>query len=157
MVLLLWVPLRQRPGPGTVANLVVVGAVVSGSLAVLPRPSGLGAQVSFLAAGVLGNGVATGLYIGADLGAGPRDGLMLGLARRGVSITRARTVIELSVLGAGFVLGGTVGPGTVVYALGIGPLAGVFIPALSRWGRATTTSARRASSARGWREVPCRS
>ena len=97
-------------------------------LAVLPAPRSLPWQVAFLVAGILGNGAATGLYIGAGLGAGPRDGLMTGLAARGVSIRVARTAIEVTVLLVGWLLGGTVGVGTVVYALAIGPLAHVFLP-----------------------------
>ena len=128
LVLALWVPLRQRPGIGTLANTVLVGLSLNISLAVLPAPSGLPARVALLLSGVIGNGVATGLYIGASLGPGPRDGLMTGLAARGVSIRVARTVLEVTVLVAGWLLGGTVGVGTLVYALAIGPLAHVFIP-----------------------------
>jgi len=125
LVLAMWVPLRQRPGVGTLAN---VGLSLDATLAVLPAPRSLPWQVAFLVAGILGNGAATGLYIGAGLGAGPRDGLMTGLAARGVSIRVARTAIEVTVLLVGWLLGGTVGVGTVVYALAIGPLAHVFLP-----------------------------
>jgi uncharacterized membrane protein YczE len=130
-VLLLWIPLRQRPGFGTLSNVVTIGLVLNLCLAVVPPPTGLPARSLVLVAGVFLNGVATGAYIGAGLGPGPRDGLMTGLARRGMSIRVVRTGIEVGVLGAGFLLGGTVGIGTVVYALGIGPLAHVFIPLLS--------------------------
>jgi uncharacterized membrane protein YczE len=128
IVLLLWVPLRQRPGFGTVSNVVVVGLVIDLCMATLPAPSGLALRFVVMVAGVFLNGVATGAYIGAGLGPGPRDGLMTGLAARGHSIRVVRTGIELAVLASGWVLGGTVGIGTVVYALGIGPLAHVFIP-----------------------------
>ena len=129
VVLLLWVPLRQRPGLGTVANVLLVGVALDLSLLVLPAPDALAWRGVFLAAGVLLHGVGIGLYIGAGLGAGPRDGLMTGLAARGLSIRRARTSIELVVLGGGWLLGGTVGIGTLVYACTIGPLAQRFIPA----------------------------
>jgi uncharacterized membrane protein YczE len=132
LVLLAWIPLRQKPGFGTVANVFVVGAVGNLSLDLIPAPHGLPLQILFMAGGVFINGVATGLYIGAGLGPGPRDGLMTGFAARGHSIRNARTLIEVCVLIAGFMLGGTVGPGTAVYALCIGPLAGYFIPIFAR-------------------------
>lgn len=131
-VMLLWIPLRQRPGMGTIANIVVIGAVVDVLLAVLPAPHGLWARWAMFAAGVLLNAVATGLYIGAGLGPGPRDGLTTGLAARGRSIRVARTGIELSVLAAGWLLGGDVGLGTLVYAASIGPLVHVTIPWFAR-------------------------
>ena len=130
LVLLAWVPLRQRPGVGTVANVVVVGLTVDAALAVLPAVDAVAAQAAFLVGGVLLNGVATGLYLGAGLGPGPRDGLMTGLVGRfpRLSVRLVRTSIEVFVLAVGFLLGGTVGLGTVVYALAIGPLAHLFIP-----------------------------
>jgi uncharacterized membrane protein YczE len=135
LVLLLWIPLRQRPGIGTVSNVVVVGLAVDAGLALLPTPEPLAARIGFLAAGIALNGLATGLYIGARLGPGPRDGLMTGYValtsrdgRRGRSIRLVRTTIEVAVLAVGFLLGGTVGVGTVAYALLIGPLAHYFIP-----------------------------
>jgi len=129
-VLVAWIPLQQRPGIGTLSNVVVVGSVIDVVMALTPAPHGLPLRVTVLLAGVVLNGVATGAYIGAGLGPGPRDGLMTGLAARGHSIRRARTSLELSVLVAGWLLGGTVGVGTVVYAVGIGPLAHVFVPLL---------------------------
>lgn len=131
VVLLLWIPLRQRPGLGTVSNVIVVGLAVDLGLLVLPEPPNLATQALLLGVGVVANGVATGLYVGAGLGPGPRDGLMTGLAERGLTIRRARTLIELVVLAAGWLLGGTVGVGTVVYASSIGPLAHYFIAKLS--------------------------
>lgn len=131
LLLLAWIPLRQKPGFGTLANVVVVGVVANVALVFVPTPGPLALQLIFLVAGVIANGVATGLYIGAGLGPGPRDGLMTGLGHRGLSIRRARTMIELGVLGTGFALGGTVGVGTVVYAVSIGPLAAFFIPKFS--------------------------
>jgi uncharacterized membrane protein YczE len=145
LVLLLWVPLRQRPGIGTVSNVIVVGLAVDAALDVLPAPAPMWARVTFLAVGILANSVATGLYIGAGLGPGPRDGLMTALAARGHSIRVVRTAIELTVLGAGWLLGGSVGAGTVVYALAIGPLAHYFIP---RFAGRPTTSANGGSSGR---------
>lgn len=131
VVLLAWIPLRQRPGIGTVSNAVVVGLVVDGALAVLPAPGSLAVRVTFLAVGIGGNAVATALYIGAGLGPGPRDGLMTGLARRGLSVRAVRTGLELTALAIGFVLGGSVGVGTLAYALAIGPLVQWALPRLT--------------------------
>ncbi|HET7571645.1 MAG TPA: hypothetical protein VFJ77_03140 [Gaiellaceae bacterium] len=131
-VLLLWIPLRQRPGIGTVLNVVFVGGTMDVVLGLVSPPHALAPRIALLLAGVALNGVATGAYIGAGLGPGPRDGLMTGLAARGHSIRVVRTGIELTVLVTGFLLGGTVGVGTVLYALAIGPLAHVFIPLFTR-------------------------
>ena len=131
VVLLLWIPLQQRPGLGTVSNAILIGLAVDGSLALLPAPPSLLWQWGFLLSGIVLNGVATGAYIGAGLGPGPRDGLMTGIAGRGHSIRMVRTGLEVVVLGAGWALGGSVGIGTIAYALGIGPLAHVFIPAFT--------------------------
>jgi len=131
LVLLAWIPLRQRPGIGTVSNVILVGIATDAALALLPVPEALAARVSYLLAGILLNAVATGLYIGAGLGPGPRDGLMTGLAARGMSIRLARTMIEVSILAAGWLLGGTVGVGTVLYAFAIGPLVQVVLPRLT--------------------------
>ena len=130
-VLALWWPLRQRAGVGTVANAVVVGLVMNVVLGTFDTPDALGARVALLLGGVVLNGIATGMYIGAGLGPGPRDGLTTGLADRGHSIRVVRTAIEVTVLVAGFALGGTVGIGTLLYALAIGPISHVTIPALS--------------------------
>ncbi|MBA3432424.1 MAG: hypothetical protein H0U16_13235 [Actinobacteria bacterium] len=129
-VLLLWIPLRQRPGIGTVSNVLVVGLAVDATLALLPDPHALASRVTFLVAGIVVNGVATALYVGAGLSSGPRDGLMIGLARRGLSLRLVRTAIEVSVLAAGWLLGGTVGVGTLLYAFSIGPLVHVLLPKL---------------------------
>jgi uncharacterized membrane protein YczE len=131
LVLLLWIPLRQRPGLGTIANALTIGLVVDAALAVLPAPSLILLRVAFLLTGIIVNAIGTGLYIGAGLGSGPRDGLMTGLAQRGYSIRHARTGIELSVLAIGWLLGGTVGVGTVLYALAIGPLIHYLLPRLT--------------------------
>jgi len=130
-VLLLWIPLRQRPGIGTVANAAIIGFTTDATLRVLPEFSNLTVRIVVLALAIVGNALAGALYIGAGLGPGPRDGLMTGLVARGVgSIRLVRTSIELSVLGIGWVLGGVVGVGTVVYALAIGPLLHLMLPRL---------------------------
>lgn len=131
LVLLLWIPLRQRPGLGTVSNVVVLGVTTDAALAVLPTPSALWLRLAFLAAGVLLCAVATGLYVGARLGPGPRDGLMTGLAARGYSVRLVRTGIEVGVVAIGFLLGGTLGIGTIIYALTIGPLVHLALPWLA--------------------------
>ncbi|MBM0237216.1 hypothetical protein JNW88_08690 [Micromonospora sp. ATA32] len=133
-VLLLWIPLRQRPGLGTVSNVLVIGLVVDATLALLPAGGPLAVRIGLLVAGIVANGAATGLYLGARLGPGPRDGLMTGFVARhpGRSVRLVRTVIEITVLALGWLLGGTVGIGTVAYAVAIGPLAQLFIPTLRR-------------------------
>lgn len=135
-VLLLWIPLRQRPGIGTLSNVVLVGGTMDVVLGHVHAPHGLAARIACLVVGVFLNGVETGAYIGAGLGPGPRDGLMTGLAARGHSIRVVRTALEVTVLVTGWLLGGTVGVGTVLYAMSIGPLAHVFIPLFAR-GRPT--------------------
>jgi uncharacterized membrane protein YczE len=144
IVLLAWIPLRQRPGFGTVSNVFVIGIAVDATLAVLPRAGSAPVAVGLLLAGVGLNGVAGGAYIGAGLGPGPRDGLMTGLVRRTRrSIRAVRTTIEVTVLVAGAALGGTVGVGTVVYALSIGPLVHLLLPRLTvAVPEAETTAAR---------------
>jgi uncharacterized membrane protein YczE len=128
-VLLLWLPLRQAPGLGTIANVVVIGVASDVTLALLERPEEIATRSVLLVAGVVLNGLAGALYIGAQLGPGPRDGLMTGVVRRtGWSVRLVRTALEVTVLAVGFVLGGTVGLGTVLYALAIGPLLQLFLP-----------------------------
>jgi uncharacterized membrane protein YczE len=127
-VLLLWIPLRQRPGLGTVSNVFVVGIAMDGTLAALPGAHSLAVRVPLMLAGIVLNGAATGLYIAARFGPGPRDGLMTGLHRRtGRSIRLMRTAVEVAVVATGFALGGTIGVGTVLYAVSIGPLAQLFL------------------------------
>jgi uncharacterized membrane protein YczE len=127
-VLLAWIPLRNRPGIGTVANVIVIGITVDVGLALLPAPSALPIRIALMLGAVVLNAVSTVLYIGAGLGPGPRDGLMTGLvARTGLSVRLVRTSIEVTVLSVGWLLGGTVGVGTVVYAFGIGPLVQLFV------------------------------
>jgi uncharacterized membrane protein YczE len=149
VVLLGWWPLRRRPGVGTVANAVVVGVVIDLMLSLFDSPQALWARVALLVGGVAGNGIATGLYIGAGLGAGARDGLSTGIAARGHSMRAVRTAIEATVLASGFLLGGTVGIGTVLYALAIGPITHRTIPALAVERRPSTPGRPR-------RPAPCR-
>jgi uncharacterized membrane protein YczE len=131
-VLLCWIPLRERPGLGTVSNVVVIGVAVDGALAVLPAPSALVLRLLLAAGGIALNAVATALYIGVRLGPGPRDGLMTGLVRRtGRSVRLVRTSLEVVVVVAGWLLGGTLGPATVVYALAVGPVVHVLLPRLT--------------------------
>ncbi|BCW13510.1 membrane protein [Arthrobacter sp. NtRootA4] len=129
LVLLLWIPLRQMPGIGTIANAVLVGLFADLGLWLIPSFSHLGGQIAMLAGAVILNGIASACYIGARLGPGARDGLMTGLVRRtGWSVRLVRTGIEVVVLAVGFLLGGSVGVGTVVYALAIGPIVQVLLP-----------------------------
>ncbi|MGW2058759.1 membrane protein YczE [Streptomyces sp. NPDC001840] len=128
VVLLLWIPIRQRPGLGTVSNVFVVGLAMDAALAAVPAGHGLMTRVPLLIAGIVLNGLATGLYIAARFGPGPRDGLMTGLHRlTGRSVRLVRTAIEIAVVATGFALGGSVGIGTIAYALAIGPLAQLFL------------------------------
>lgn len=127
-LMLLWVPLRQKPGLGTLSNVVVVGMTVDLFLWLLPETDSVWVRAALLGLGVVVCAFATGCYIGAQLGPGPRDGLMTGLAARGWSVRVARTAIEVTVVVTGFLLGGTVGVGTLVFALAIGPLTQVFLP-----------------------------
>jgi uncharacterized membrane protein YczE len=130
LLLLLWIPLRERPGVGTIANMLFVGLAANWSLSVLPEAQGLPLQIAFLLGGIVLQGVAAGTYIGA--GPGPRDGLMTGLvARTGWSIRVVRTSIEVLVVAVGWLLGGTVGIGTLLYAVAIGPLVQIFLPLLT--------------------------
>lgn len=128
LLMLLWIPLRQRAGLGTLSNVIVVGMTVDLFLWLLPETDSLMVRAFLLVLGVLTCAVATGCYIGAGVGPGPRDGIMTGLAARGWSVRLARTSIEVTVVVSGFLLGGTVGVGTLVFAAAIGPLAQVFLP-----------------------------
>lgn len=133
VVLLLWIPLRERPGVGTVANAVLVGVTVDVAGRLLPgTPDSMALRIALVAIGIVINGIATGMYIGARLGPGPRDGLMTGIARRRWTVRTVRTAIELTVLAAGIALGGSVGVATIVFAVAIGPIAHVTIPYFTR-------------------------
>lgn len=148
LVLLLWIPLRQRPGLGTVANILLVGTSMQATLAVSPAVDGFALQLIVFVAGMVLVAVASGLYIGADFGPGPRDGLMTGLhARFGWPIWAARLGVEASVLLAGWILGGTVGIGTIIFALGIGPLVHRTLPLFDRRRRAARRAVAEVSAA----------
>jgi uncharacterized membrane protein YczE len=129
-VLTLWLPLRERFGLGTLLNAAIVGVMIDVTAALVPEAGGLAPATGMTVGGVLLTGIGSGLYIGANLGPGPRDGLMTGITRRGPSLRITRTVLEASVLSAGWLLGGTVGVGTLAFAVLIGPLVQVFLP---RW------------------------
>ncbi len=129
IVLLLWIPLREKPGIGTIANAFIVGLSADAVLSVLSQPDDMWLRVLLLVAGVVLNGLATALYIGSQFGRGPRDGLMTGLARRtGLSLRLVRTSLEIAVVLIGLLLGGVLGVGTVIYAFAIGPLAQHMLP-----------------------------
>ncbi|HEX4818410.1 MAG TPA: hypothetical protein VFV66_37210 [Nonomuraea sp.] len=129
LVMLLWIPLRQRPGLGTVSNVVFLGLFADAAIFLLPMPTHLALRSLYVALGVVAIALATVLYIGAGMGPGPRDGIMTGLVRLGLSVRLGRFLIEITVLAAGWLLGGTVGVGTLAFALAIGPLTQLF----TRW------------------------
>ena len=133
LLLVLWIPLRQRPGVGTILNAVEIGLVVNLTKPLIGEPDQLVIRALMVIAGVVVVGIGSALYIGAGLGSGPRDGLMLGLSKRSIagrqiSIRVARTAVELTVMVAGIFLGGTVGIGTVIFMFGIGPLVQLILP-----------------------------
>ena len=131
VVMLAWIPLREMPGVGTISNAIVIGVSTDLFLLLLARPNPMGVRAGFLVAGIVLQGLATAAYIGAQLGRGPRDGLMTGLARRtGRSLRLVRTSMELTVVAIGLLLGGVAGVGTILYALSIGPLSQAMLPAL---------------------------
>jgi len=137
IILLLWIPLRERMGWGTLMNAIEIGLVVFLIDDHLPHTDRLVPRLLYIAGGLLAIACGSGLYIGAGLGSGPRDGLMLGLAKRGISVRIARTAIELTVLVGGFALGGSIGLGTVAFTFGIGPLVQVLLPRLRLRGDVT--------------------
>lgn len=151
IVLLLWIPLKQRPGIGTVLNVLIIGLAADAGIALVAAPDEMWARVTLLVMGVVGNGLAGALYIGARLGAGPRDGVWVALVERtGLSVRLVRTGIEVTVLATGFLLGGTVGIGTALYAIAIGPLVQFF---LERLGGTDAAPARDASSENAVQEL----
>ncbi|WP_345744985.1 hypothetical protein [Streptomyces sp. ODS28] len=155
LVLLLWWPLRERPGLGTVSNVLLVGLSLDATLALVPAPDSLWLRGPMTAAGIALNGAATGLYISARFGSGPRDGLMTGLHRvTGRSIRLARTGIEIAVLACGFLLGGSVGAGTVGYALAIGPLSQLSLRLFAIPGYAAVTAGDEGDGAGAERGTP---
>jgi uncharacterized membrane protein YczE len=152
LVMLLWIPMRQRPGLGTVSNVVLIGVFTDLFLWLLPGPHALVLRWAYLVVAIVVGGFATGCYIGAGFGPGPRDGLMTGLAGRGHSVRVVRTAIEVTVLALGWLLGGTAGVGTLLYALAIGPLTHVFLPLLTVDG--TARAKRRRPESPDRRDVP---
>ena len=132
VLLLLWIPLRQRPGIGTIMNAIEIGLVVNLTKPIIGEPDHIVGRLALMGAGLFIVGLGSAIYIGSGLGAGPRDGLMLGLSERGISIRSARTIIEITVLVTGIVLGGPIGLGTVAFALGIGPIVQVLLPRFDR-------------------------
>lgn len=134
VVMVLWIPLRQRPGFGTIANIFVIGLSMDLFLALIPEAQSLIGRGGFMVSGLLLTGLGSAAYIGAGMGTGPRDGLMIGLNRRfGWSIRVSRMLVELVVLAAGWMLGGVVGIGTVAFAVLIGPIVQFFLPLFQRW------------------------
>jgi len=131
ILLLLWIPLKQKPGLGTILNALEIGLVADLALAIIPEPSNILIRLVMAALGIVVVAVGTGFYIGSALGPGPRDGLMTGLAKRGVPIRIGRTAIEVTVLIVGLVLGGQVGVATFAFAFGVGPLVHFFLPRLA--------------------------
>jgi len=144
LVLLAWIPLRQKPGIGTVANILLVGTAIQATVTLVPPTTFLPARIALLVFGILLVAVASGLYIGAHFGPGPRDGLMTGLhGRLGWPIWLCRALVEITVLVIGWLLGGDVGIGTLIFAFGIGPLVGITLPLLDT--RRTASSSQRRS------------
>ncbi len=139
-VLLLWIPMHERPGIGTVANMLGVGLVIDATMPLLHAPGSLVVRVLFLVVGVSAFAPGVALYVGASLGPGPRDGIMTNLASRGLSIRAARTIVELAALGLGFLLGGTVGVGTVLFAVAIGPSTQWWMHRLPAYAPSPTTT-----------------
>ena len=154
LLMLLWIPLHERPGLGTILNAVVIGLVVDMTSPLIPETDLLVIRTAMMLAGVVLIAVGSGFYIGAGLGPGPRDGLMTGLAKhtalgRTISIRTARTFVELVVLAVGIALGGAIGIGTAVFAFGIGPLGQVFLPKLTMTSATTSPGTRRSPSVDG--------
>ncbi|MFG3227717.1 YitT family protein [Kitasatospora sp. NPDC048194] len=157
LVLLLWIPLRQKPALGTVANIAVVGASSDLGLALVPEHLGLPVRIALVAVCIVLNGLSIAVYVGARLGPGPRDGLMTGLADvTGRSIRLVRTLLELTVLGIGWLLDGSVGIGTVLYALLVGPVTQYFLPRFSYRPDTAAPARPRASAATGTERHPRR-
>jgi uncharacterized membrane protein YczE len=135
LVMLLWIPLRQRPGIGTISNVIFLGLFADATIWLAPTPDRLAVRWAYLIVAIVSVAAATGLYLGAGLGPGPRDGIMTGLHRLGLSIRLARTLIEVTVLVVGWLLGGTVGVGTLLFAMAIGPLTQLLMPFMRPGGR----------------------
>lgn len=139
VVMLLWIPLRQKPGVGTIANILVIGLSMDLFLALIAEAEGMGLRIAFMVGGLVLTGLGTAAYIGAGMGTGPRDGLMIGLNRKfGWSIRVSRMLVELVVLAGGWLLGGVAGVGTVAFALLIGPIVQFFLPIFQKPWRVKT-------------------
>ncbi|MFM8688943.1 MAG: YczE/YyaS/YitT family protein [Acidimicrobiaceae bacterium] len=131
ILLLLWIALNQKPGLGTILNALEIGLVADLALAIIPEPNNIFVRIVMASLGIVIVAIGTGFYIGSALGPGPRDGLMTGLAKRGIPIRVGRTAIEVTVLAVGLLLGGQVGVATFAFALGVGPLVHIFLPRLA--------------------------
>jgi uncharacterized membrane protein YczE len=129
-VMLLWIPLRQAPGIGTILNAIEVGVAAGIFLSIVPEVHAMPLRIFLMLGGIVVTGIGSGFYIGAGLGPGPRDGLMVGLAKRGINIGKARTGVEIAVLLAGVALGGSIGVGTIAFAVLIGPIVAKTLPLL---------------------------
>ena len=129
-VMLLWIPLRQAPGLATILNAVQVGVIADIFLKIVPQADAMPLRIFLMLGGIVTTGIGSGFYIGAGLGPGPRDGLMIGLAKRGINIGKARTGVEIAVLVIGVLLGGSIGIGTVAFAVLIGPIVAKTLPLL---------------------------
>ena len=130
-LLLLWIPLKQKPGLGTILNALEIGLVADIALGIIPEPSNILIRILMALSGIVVVAIGSGLYIGSALGPGPRDGLMTGLAKRGIPIRKGRTAVEVIVLVTGWLLGGQVGVATFAFAFGVGPLVHFFLPRLA--------------------------
>lgn len=130
-LLLLWIPLKQKPGLGTILNALEIGLVADIALGIIPEPSNILVRILMALSGIVVVAIGSGLYIGSALGPGPRDGLMTGLAKRGIPIRKGRTAVEVIVLVTGWLLGGQVGVATFAFAFGVGPLVHFFLPRLA--------------------------
>jgi len=130
-LLTLWIPLKQKPGLGTILNALEIGLVADIALEIIPEPNNILIRIIMVVVGIVTVAIGTGLYIGSALGPGPRDGLMTGLAKRGIPIRVGRTAIEITVLIVGMILGGQVGIATFAFAFGVGPLVHFFLPRLA--------------------------
>lgn len=139
-VLVMWIPLRQRPGLGTLADVVVIAVVIDLTMPLISRPETMAGRTGFLLGALALNGLSTSMYVGAGLGPGPRDGLMTGLAARGLSLRGVRVAIDASVLTGGWLLGGTVGIGTIASAVTMGPIVHALLPWFSRWAAESNSS-----------------
>ena len=127
-VMLLWIPLRQAPGLATILNAIEIGVTADIFLSIVPQAHSMPLRIFLMLGGIVITGIGSGFYIGAGLGPGPRDGLMIGLAKRGINVGKARTGVEIAVLISGMLLGGSIGIGTIAFAVLIGPIVAKTLP-----------------------------